>query len=268
MKSTVNALASSIVLSCRPKHGDSALATRREFADALRGELPEAIRNMQLGNIAPVDLAQASIGPGMAVYSRYRKVVNADGSQMSVREALQLINQVLDEVLTEQESDFDADTRWAVKWFEQYGQGDGPFGDAETLAKAMAISVTGVVESGIACGGGGKIRLLKREELDDTWDPQTDDRLTIWEITQHLIRRHETKGEEQASNLLRSVGIGAGETARELAYRLFQTCERKKWADEARSYNGLVVSWPEIQRLAHEERRNPAPVDATLFDNQ
>ena len=141
-----NALASSIVLVCRPREEKASRVTRRDFANALRKELPEAIKHLQSGNVAPVDLAQASIGPGMAVFSRYSKVVNADGSPMSVREALQLINQVLDESLVEQESDFDAETRFALRWFEQYGMTEGPFGDAETLAKAMAVAVSGVVE--------------------------------------------------------------------------------------------------------------------------
>ena len=254
----VNALSSSIVLACRPRSPDAPLATRREFAEALRAELPEAIRNLQSGNVAPVDLAQASIGPGMAAFSGYSKVVNADGTPMSVREALQLINQVLDEALTEQESDFDADTRWALKWFEQYGQTEAPFGDAETLAKAMAVSVSGLVDAGFLKAGAGKVRLLKREELDPNWDPVTDTRLTIWEVTQYLILRLEQDGESGAAELLRRVGTGHGETARELAYRLYQTCERKKWADQARSYNGLVVSWPEIERLSRERRAAPA----------
>ncbi len=260
-----NALASSIVLVCRVRPEDAPLATRREFGEALRAELPEAIRRMQFGNVAPVDLAQASIGPGMAVFSRHGKVVNADGTPMTVREALQLINQVLDEALTEQESDFDADTRWALKWFDQYSQKEGPYGDAETLATATAVSVSGLVEAGFLKAGAGKVRLLKREELDPTWDPVTDSRLTIWEVTQYLIHRLEQDGESGAAELLRRVGAGAGETARELAYRLYQTCERKKWADQARSYNGLVVSWPEIQRLSREKRPEPAPAQQELF---
>ncbi len=263
-----NALASSIVLACRGRRLDAPLASRRELVEALRRELPHALRLLQTGNVAPVDLAQAAIGPGMAVFSRYSRVVNADGSAMSVREALQLINQVLDEALTEQEGDFDADTRWALKWFEQYGQTEGPFGDAETLAKALAVSVNGLVNAGVVKSGAGRTRLLKREELDPTWDPVTDTRLTIWEITQHFILRLEQDGESGAAELLRRVGAGHGETARELAYRLYQTCERKKWADQARSYNGLVVSWPEIERMARERRREPAPAEATLFDDE
>ena len=264
LKKNVGALASSIVLVCKSRSEHAPMATRRELGTRLREELPRAIRRMQQGNIAPVDLAQAAIGPGMAVFSRFAKVLNADGILMSVREALQLINQVLDEVLAEQESDFDADTRWALKWFEQYGQTEGPFGDAETLAKAMAVSVSGLVGAGFLKAGAGKVRLLKREELDSTWDPVTDTRLTIWEVTQYLILRLEKDGESGAAELLRRVGAGAGETARELAYRLYQTCERKKWAEEARSYNGLVVSWPEIQRLARERRREPE-VQTELF---
>ena len=247
-----NALASSVVLVCRPRREDASMVTRRDFANALRNELPEAIKHLQSGNVAPVDLAQASIGPGMAVFSRYSKVVNADGSPMSVREALQLINQVLDESLVEQESDFDAETRFALRWFEQYGMTEGPFGDAETLSKAMAVSVSGIVEAGIAKSGAGKVRLLKRDEMDAGWDPTTDSRLTMWEVTQHLIRTLESDGEPGAGSLLARVGSANGEIARDLAYRLYQTCEKKKLASEALSYNGLVVSWPEITRLARE----------------
>ncbi len=247
-----NALASSIILVCRPRPDDASMVTRRDFANALRKELPEAIKKLQSGNVAPVDLAQASIGPGMAVFSRYSKVVNADGSPMSVREALQLINQVLDESLVEQESDFDAETRFALNWFEQYGMDEGPFGDAETLAKAKAVSVGGIEESGIAKSGSGKFRLLKRDELEEGWDPLKDNRLVKWEITQHLIKTLETDGETGAGQLLRSVGPTDGQIARDLAYRLYQTCERKKLADEARAYNTLVVSWPEIVKLSRQ----------------
>jgi putative DNA methylase len=241
------------------------MVTRRDFANALRKELPEAIKHLQSGNVAPVDLAQASIGPGMAVFSRYRLVVNADGSPMSVREALQLINQVLDESLVEQESDFDAETRFALRWFEQYGMLEGPFGDAETLAKAMAVSVSGVVESGIAHSGAGKVRLLGRPELLDDWDPKTDKRLTMWEVTQYLIRALESDGESGAGSLLKKVGPSVGEIARDLAYRLYQTCERKKLAEEARSYNALVVSWPEIVKLSRQKTEEPV-VQSEMFE--
>ena len=244
-----NALASSVVLVCRPRAIDAVLATRREFIAALRAELPDALKHLQHGNIAPVDLAQAAIGPGMAVFSRYAKVVEADGSQMTVRTALGLINQALDEILTEQEGDFDADTRFAVAWFDQRGTAEGPFGEAETLSKAKNVSVGGLVEAGILHSRAGKMRLLARDELDPHWNPTTDRRLTIWEVTQHLAKRLSDGGEDAVAELLRRVG-GLGETARELAYRLYGICERKGWAQEALAYNALVVAWPEIARLA------------------
>jgi putative DNA methylase len=244
-----NALASSIVLVCRPRPLDSAIATRREFLTGLRGELPPAVRKLQQGSIAPVDLAQSAIGPGMAVFSRYAKVVEADGSPMTVRAALGLINQVLDETLSEQESDFDGDTRWALAWFEDSGMNPGPFGRAETLSKAKNTSINGLVEAGFLESKGGKVRLLDPSELAEDWDPVADARLTIWEVAHYLIRALETGGEEKVAELLRRVG-GLGETARELAYRLYVICERKKWAKEALAYNSLVVAWPEIARLA------------------
>ena len=243
------ALASSIVLVCRRRPSDAPLATRKEFVAALRDELPDALLRLQHGNIAPVDLAQASIGPGMAVFSRYTKVVEADGGTMRVRSALTLINQALDEILTAQEGDFDAESRWALAWFEEQGLEAGPFGKAETLSKAKNTAVNALVHAGILEASGNKVRLLARHELSETWDPVTDKRLTVWEVTQHLIQVLLSSGEQQAAGLLRRVG-GLGETARELAYRLYVLCDRKKWASEALAYNALVVAWPEIVRLA------------------
>ena len=244
-----NALASSIVLVCRPRSSDASLATRRELIAALKRELPHALRMLQRGNIAPVDLAQAAIGPGMAVFSRYAKVVEPDGSPMRVRTALALINETLDEVLTEQEGEFDADTRWALAWFEQIGIEEGAFGTAETLSKAKNTSVQGMVEAGILMARAGKVRLLRREELETDWDPATDRRLTVWETAQHLIYALETQGEIGAADLLRKVGA-LGEVARDLAYRLYILCERKGWTQEAIAYNSLVIAWPEITKLA------------------
>ena len=204
-----------------------------------------------------MDLAQASIGPGMAIYSRYRRVLEADGSPMRVRTALALINQALDEYLAEQEGEYDADTRWALAWFEQYGFEEGPFGDAETLSKAKNTSVSGMVEAGILHSRAGKVRLLRREELAADWDPASDKRLTVWEVAQHLIRTMHEQGESGAAALLAQVG-GLGEVARDLAYRLYTICERKGWAQEALPYNGLVVAWPELVKLAQESRRSAA----------
>jgi putative DNA methylase len=248
-----NALASSIVLICRQQAADAPLATRREFITALKAELPVALKNLQRGNIAPVDLAQAAIGPGMAVFSRYSKVVEADGSPMTVRTALALINQTLDEVLAEQESEFDADTRWALAWFEQYAFNEGPFGAAETLSKAKNTSVQGMVEAGILSAKAGKVRLLGQKDLAEDWDPASERRLTIWEVANYLIRALEKEGESGAAALMRKVG-SLGETARDLAYRLYGICERKKWSQEGLAYNTLVIAWPEIVRLARIER--------------
>ena len=242
------ALASSIVLVCHPRPDDAPLATRRELVGALRGELPKALRKLQQGNIAPVDLAQAAIGPGMAVFSRYAKVIEADGSAMIVRTALGLINQALDEILAEQEGDFDADTRFAITWFEQYGMREADFGQADVLARAKNTSVGGMVEAEVLSRRGSKVRLLRREELPADWDPAHDARVTAWEATQHLVRRLETGGEGEVAELLRRLGGDLGERSKELAYRLYAICDRRGRAAESIGYNALVVAWPEVAR--------------------
>jgi putative DNA methylase len=211
-----------------------------------------------------VDLAQAAIGPGMAVFTRYFKVMETDGSAMTVRTSLGLINQALDEVLAEQEGEFDGDTRWALAWFEQFGMEEGPFGVAETLSKAKNTSVGGLVEAGFLRAQSGKVRLLRREELDAEWDPATDKRLTMWEITQYLIRKLEQEGESAAAVLVHKLG-GMAEAARDLAYRLYSICERKKWATEALSYNGLVIAWPELTKLAIGERSKAPAKQSEMF---
>jgi putative DNA methylase len=258
-----NALASSIILVCRPRAADSSTATRREFVTALKAELPVALAHLQRGNIAPVDLAQAAIGPGMAVYTRYAKVLDAEGKPLSVREALALINQTLDEALAEQEGDFDPDSRWAITWFEQVGFEVGDYGTAEQLSKSKNTSVSGLVEAGILASKSGKVRLLKPNELPEDWDPMTDTRLTSWETVHHLIRVLEAGGEGTAAKIVSKLGAKA-EVARELCYRLYTLCERKKRAAEALSYNGLVQSWPEITRLAREGES----IDVTVRESQ
>jgi len=244
-----NALASSVVLACRPREVSAPMATRGEFIGALRTEMEPAVRLLQVENIAPVDLAQSAIGPGIAIFSRYAKVVEADGSAMSVRIALGLINEVLAEVLSGEESEFDADTRFALTWFEQYGHNSGPFGDADLLSRAKDTTVAGVAHAGVVVSRDGKVRLVERQELSANWDPTTDDRLTVWETTQHLIRALDAS-ETAAAALLGLLGGGLGERARQLAYLLYGICDRKKWADEASAYNMLVTAWPEITRLA------------------
>ncbi|MEI7645112.1 MAG: DUF1156 domain-containing protein [Chloroflexales bacterium] len=252
--SGTNALASSIVLVCRPRPANAPTVTRRDFLAALKDELPVALSNMQRGNIAPVDLAQASIGPGMGVFTRYGKVIDATGKALTVREALTLINQSLDEVLAEQEGDFDSDTRWALAWFDQYGFAEGEYGVAETLSKAKNTSVAGMVTAGILTSGAGKVRLLRPEELPANWNPDDDERLTVWEMVHHLVRVL-NQGEQAAATLLAKLGARA-DIARELAYRLYALCERKKRAAEALAYNGLVQSWPEMLTLAQAQRRD------------
>ena len=244
-----NALASSIVLACRQRPQSAPLATRTDFIRALRAELPSALRKLQFGNIAPVDLAQASIGPGMAIFSRYSRVLEASGEAMAVRTALQLINQALDEVLAEQEGEFDSDTRWAVAWFEQFGMEAGLYGVAETLSKAKETSVQGMVQAGFLESGRGKVRLLSRDELRQDWDPNTDKRVTVWEVTQYLIRALDKEGEDGAATLLRQVG-GLGDKARDLAYRLYTVAERKGWAQDALAFNTLVTAWSNVQERA------------------
>jgi putative DNA methylase len=249
--SGTNALASSIIIVCRKRDTSVPTATRREFINTLKAELPPALLHLQRGNIAPVDLAQAAIGPGMAVYTRYAKVLDAEGKPLPVKEALSLINQTLDEVLAEQEGDFDADTRWALAWFEQSGFSDGEFGVADVLARAKNTSVHGMVTAGILESSHGKVRLLKPAELPVDWNPETDPRLTAWEMVHHLVRVLESGGESAAAEIVSKLGSKA-ETARELCCRLYSLCERKKRAQGALSYNALVQSWPEIIRLSRE----------------
>ncbi|MEX2662438.1 MAG: hypothetical protein WD227_10925, partial [Vicinamibacterales bacterium] len=258
LKTKRSALASSIILVCRPRVFDAPTATRREFVSALKAELPQSLAHLQRGNIAPVDLAQAAIGPGMAVYTRYAKVLDAEGKPLSVREALALINQTLDEALAEQEGDFDADTRWAMTWFEQHGFAEGEYGVAEQLSKSKNTSVGGMADAGILESKRGKVRLLTPGELPANWDPETDPRLTAWEMVHHLIRVLEAEGEPAAARLVAKLGTKA-EVARELSYRLYTICERQKRAEDALRYNALVQSWPEIVRLAGERAEPQQP---------
>lgn len=259
-----NSLASYIVMVCRPAAADRAAASRREFVATLRAELPQAIRHLQKGSVAPVDFAQAAIGPGMSVFTRYARVVDAEGQSLRVRDALSIINSALDEVLAEQEGDFDADSRWALAWFEQNGFGEGDYGVAETLSKAKNTSVDGLRQAGILASARGKVRLLKPSELPDSWDPLTDTRLTTWEMVHHLIRAYESDGEAGAAALVAKLG-GNAETARELCYRLYALSERKSRTAEATAYNALVQSWPEIVRLARGQKRSAPVADTGLF---
>ena len=240
-----NALANSIVLVCRRRPADAPVVSRREFLRALERELPEAVRTLQRSGISPVDLWQAAIGPGMAVFSRYADVREADDSRMDVRTALALINERLDAILAEQDADYDPWTRFALSWYEAYGFDPGPYGEAETMAKARNVSVEGVAEAGILEAKGGKVRLLRREELPEDWNPQGDPRATVWEALWQLVNRL-GRGENEAVLLLRDLGPLA-DSALELAYRLFQIAERKGWSEDARSVNALARVFPELR---------------------
>jgi putative DNA methylase len=243
-----NTLATYVLLVCRPRDENAPLGTRREFYAVLRDELRSALPPLTSAGIAAVDLAQAALGPGIAAFSRFAKVLEADGSFMTVRTALQLVNQALDEILAEHESDYDPDTRWAITWFEQVGMQSAKYGVAETLSKAKNTSVEGLIRAGIVEAKAGNVRLLHRKEMPSDWDPAADKRPTVWEMVQHLVGRLESS-EEEAAALVRRLG-GHADTARDLAYRLFLICDRKKWAQESQEYNGLVVAWPEVARLA------------------
>lgn len=260
-----NALASAILIVSRPRPDSAGETTRREFLSELGRDLPIAVKDLQANSIAPVDLQQAMIGPGMAIFSKYTDVLDASGQPLSVKDALFLINSSLDSLLAEQEGDFDAESRWALTWFEQFGFEEGEYGIAETLSKAKNISISGLEHAGILHSKGGKVRLLRPNELSADWDPKGDRQLTMWEIVHHLIRALESEGETVAGNLVFQLGSKA-EIARELAYRLFHLGERKKRAQEALSYNALVQSWPEIARLAREAANPPELRQVDMFE--
>ncbi len=245
LASKTNALASSVVLACRPRPASAVLATRGEFIAALRQELPEAVRVLQSGNIAPVDMAQSTIGPGIKVFSRYARVVEADGSSMPVSVALSIINDVLGEVLDGEEAELDADTRFALTWFAEHGYNPGPSGDADSVARAKNTSLSGIKAAGIGEARAGKFRLYERGELDPGWSPVYDTRFTVWEATQHLVAALE-RSESEAVELLHVLG-GNGDRARQLAYLLYQKANDRGWTSEAGAYNGLITVWSNLR---------------------
>ena len=248
-----SALASSVVLVCNTNNKTTSVTTRSDFVRLLRQELPIALVALKQASIAPVDMAQVAIGPGMAVFSRFSQVMENDDSAMRVKSALQLINKVLDDTLSQDEGDYDEWTAFAVPWFEQHGIAAADFGIADNLARARGISVDGVVEAGIAESKAGKVRLLQRTELDPDWDPATDKRLTVWESLQYLIRTLDERGEIQAAGLLSRLGA-IGQEAHNLAYRLYSICERKGWSGEATHYNTIIVAWPTLNELTRDQQ--------------
>ncbi|SFL20764.1 putative DNA methylase [Nitrosomonas aestuarii] len=251
-----NALASSVVLICKKREIEAESISRREFQRELREKMPEALEAMVGGEtgstpIAPVDLAQAAIGPGMAIYSKYGAVLNQDGSKMSVHDALILINRAITDYLNPNSGNFDADTLFCDDWFSQFGWSEGQFGVADTLSRAKGTSVEGVRDAGVIEAGGGKVRLLKWSEYPQDWDPKTDDRIPIWEACHQLIRALNQQGESDAGALLARMPE-RGEPIRQLAYHLYTLCERKKWAEDARAYNELIGSWHAIVAASHD----------------
>lgn len=246
-----NALANSVVLVCRKKDPGAEIISRAEFIRALKRELPPAIAELQAANIAPADMPQSAIGPGMGVFSRYKAVLESDDSPMSVKAALQLINRELDEYLGGIQGEFDADTRFAISWFEQNGMRAGEYGTANSIAQARGISVESVKHAGIVESAAGKVRLLSREELDEGWDPETDGHLTIWECLQQLVHRHETHGISDASALLLKKIADKAEAVKDLAYCLYDiSANKRKDAKEATAYNALIADWTELTRQA------------------
>ncbi|WP_244648513.1 DUF1156 domain-containing protein [Neoaquamicrobium sediminum] len=246
-----NALANSVVLVCRKKEASAEVITRAEFIRALKRELPPAIAELQAANIAPADMPQSAIGPGMGVFSRYTAVLEADDSPMTVKTALQLINAELDEYLGGIQGEFDADTRFAITWFEQNGMGKGDYGVADNLARARGISVDSVKHAGVIESAAGKVRLLKRDELDVEWTPQADGHLTVWECLQQLVRLHENDGVAHSSALmLKKIGDKA-EAVKDLAYCLYDiSANKRKDAKEATAYNALIADWTDLTREA------------------
>jgi putative DNA methylase len=249
-----NALASSIVLACRPRAAGAGVMDKRGLIGALREELPGALRKLQQGGVAPVDLPQAAIGPGMAVFSRYARVNEPDGSAMRVRPALALINQVLDEVLSQQEGDFGSDTRWCLEWFKTYGFEPGPFGVAETFSKAKNTSIAGLERAGVLRSRAGKVRLLSARELPEHYDPGQDDRVSEWEVVLHLAKQLSERGGDAAAQLMATArSVVDLDAVRELAYLLFSISEKRGWAEIALLFNGLGTSWSDLS----EQSRKP-----------
>ncbi|RXE56039.1 hypothetical protein ABH15_07540 [Methanoculleus taiwanensis] len=242
-----NALASSVVLVCRRRDPDTPAVSRKEFLRELKRALPEALDEMTASSIAPVDLAQAAIGPGMGVFSQYSAVLEADGSRMPVHDALVLINRELDTYFSDDSGDLDADTRFCLGWFEENGWKEGKFGEADVLARARGTTVDGVREAGVVEAGAGKVRLMKWSAYPKDWSPETDSRTPVWEALHHLIRVHQCGGGEPEAAALLARMPGRASAIRQLAYRLYTLCERKGWAEDARPYNELIASWGAVE---------------------
>jgi putative DNA methylase len=261
-----NALASSIILVCRKRDYNAIAISRKDFLTELNQAIPEALDAMINGSetsspVAPVDLAQSAIGPGMAVYSKYKAILESDGNPMTVHTALILINKALDEYFKEREGDWDNDTRFCLQWFSEYGWKEGVYGEAEVLAKAKGLSVEGVRDSGVLIAGSGKVRLYRPAEYPTDWNPLKDDRTPVWEVLHQLIRAHQSSGESAAAEIASAVPQLAA-TARQLAFLLYTLCERQGWAEDARPYNDLVTAWLSIEKQAQDKGIKDAQIEA------
>lgn len=265
-----NALASSIVLALRPRPDGAPTTDRRGFLAALHAELPHALRELQQGAIAPVDLPQAAIGPGMGVFSRYARVIEADGSPMTVRSALARINEILDEVLNEQEGDFDTTTRFAIAWYRQHGYGTGLFGEADNLARARNTAVETMARDGVVTSTAGKVTLYRPADLDAGYDVATDPHLSVWESLHHLIRILDASGIPAAGAFMaaarsRPVGPVDPDLVKELAFLLFSIAEKHGWAKDALAFNTLATTWPDIVATSRTSTTSSAQASFDFF---
>jgi putative DNA methylase len=247
LKKNVNALASSIVLVCRPRAAGAGYQTLARFRAELQAELPAAMRVLQQGGIAAVDLPQAAIGPGMSIYSRYDRITDLQGTPLTVRQALKEINAALDATLSGEDLDLDDASRWALAWYKQYGWGQGPFGDADNLARARNTSVQALAEAGLVQAGKGQVSLTKREKL--AWPVEREPE-SAWLRCQLLVRALDEGGRKEAGRLWKL--FNGHESARQLAYTLFSVSEKRKDLKEARVYNDLIAEWPQIEKAARE----------------
>ena len=266
-----NALASSIVLACRRRETKTDSITRRIFLSELKDSFPDSLRVLQQGAIAPVDLGQAAIGPGMSIFSRYSQVLEADGTPMSVRTALALINQVLDEVLNEQEGDFDADTRFCVQWFKTFGWNEGLSGDADNMARGRNTSIEGVQRGGVFRAVAGKARLISFSGLPSDWHPEADERISLWQVVLHLAKALDEEGGEAAARLMAAARTRVDmDAAQELAYLLFSICEKRGLAQDAILFNGLGQSWSDLAAASRNQViAKPKPVQPGFtFDEE
>jgi putative DNA methylase len=262
--SGTNALASSIVLACRVKTGENEATTRRNFISTLKSELPVALKTLQQASIAPVDLAQAAIGPGMSIYSRFSKVLESDGTDMTVRTALQLINQALDEVLSEQEGDFDPETRFCLKWFSQYGWNTGTSGEADVLTRAVNTSLSVLERGGVFRAVAGKANLVEGKHMSSEWDPMQDKTISAWEVAVRVAHALQTEGLEKAVSWSNQASKRVDlDSVKELSYLLYSISEKKGWTESAILFNGLGTSWSDMSGLM-SKRLDAAPKQEQL----